>query len=187
MNIALNKKQLYWVSFVWFQAVWFLAVAFKDQAVALLLLSLCLHFLVSPTRLSDLLNMLVITLIGISGDYLLTYLGIFTFSDPYFIPVWLILLWAHFAVTLNHGMSWLEKLPLYARIIFGGVFGTLSYYAGYKMGAMTLHSNLLLSLFSLSVIWASLLPVYTVLASFNRTHCDDNVKGCTRKNATTNR
>jgi len=179
MNRLFSKKQFYWVSFIWFQAVWFLAVAYTDQAIYLLLLSLCMHFLVSPTRASDFLNLLVISLIGISGDTLLTYLGIFTFSEHYFIPVWLILLWAHFAVTLNHGLSWLERLPVYARIVFGAVFGTLSYYAGYKIGAVNLHSNLLLSLFSLSVIWAALLPVYTVLASLNRMRCDGHIKEST--------
>ena len=181
MNTQFSKKQFYWISFVWFQAVWFLAVAYTDQAIYLLLFSLCLHFLVSPTRLSDLLNLLAITLIGSLGDYLLTYLGIFTFTAQHFIPLWLILLWAHFAVTLNHGLSWLERLPVYARIVFGAIFGTLSYYVGYKMGAVTLHSDLLLSLFSLSVIWASLLPVYTVLASINRTCCDGHIKESTHQ------
>ena len=181
MNRKFSKKQFYWVNFVWFQAVWFLAVLYTVQGVYLLLFSLLLHFLVSPTRLSDLLNLLVITLIGSLGDYLLTTLGIFIFTEQHFIPLWLILLWAHFAVTLNHGLSWLERLPIYARVLFGGVFGTLSYYGGYKLGAVTLHSNLLLSLFSLSVIWASLLPVYTVLASLNRMHCDVDIKESTHQ------
>ncbi|MFT6984641.1 MAG: hypothetical protein ACJAT7_000438 [Psychromonas sp.] len=179
MKMQFSKKKFYWVSFIWFQAIWLLAVVYTDQAVLLLLLSLFAHFLVSPTRASDLLNLLAITLLGCAGDYLLTYIGVFTFTDHYFIPLWLILLWTHFAVTLNHGLSWLEKLPLYARILFGAVFGTLSYYAGYKMGAVTLHSNLLLSLFALSVIWATLLPVYTLLASLNRMRCDDDIKGTT--------
>lgn len=171
-----SKKQFYWVSFVWFQGIWFFSVAYTDSAVFLLLLSLCAHFLVTPTRKSDLLNLLAITLIGSAGDYLLTYSGVFIFTDTPFIPLWLILLWAHFAVTLNHGLSWLERFTLYPRILFGAVFGTLSYYAGYKMGAVTLHSNLLLSLSALSVIWATLLPVYTILASLNRARCDDNIK-----------
>ena len=177
MRIQLNKNQFYWVSFVWFQAVWFYAVAYTGQAIPLMLLSLGFHFLVSPTRVSDLVNVLTIGPIGCSADYLLTYWGIFTFEQSLLIPGWLILLWVHFAVTLNHGMTWLEKLPLYIQIIFGGVFGALSYYAGAKMGAVELDSNLILSLFSLAVIWASLLPVYTVIASLNRTFCHGKIKG----------
>jgi len=162
---------------VWFQAIWFYAVFYTEQAIPLLLLSLSLHFIVSPTRRRDVVNALTIAPIGCAADYLLTYVGIFTFESSFFIPGWLILLWAHFAVTLNHGMSWLDKFPLYLRSIFGGVFGALSYYAGAKMGAVVLDNDLVISLFSLAVIWAWLLPVYTVIASLNRTSSDENING----------
>jgi len=175
MKTALNKKRFIWINFIWFQVIWFIAVLYTDQAVNILLFSLFLHFLISPIREADLLTLLGITLLGSLADYLLTFLGIFIFPDALFIPIWLILLWAHFALSLNHGMSWMIKLPLYARILFGAIFGTLSYYAGAELGAVTLHHNLILSLFAMSMIWASLLPVYIEIALFNRDYCDENI------------
>jgi hypothetical protein len=175
MKTALNRKNFIWINFIWFQAIWFIAVLYTDQAVNILLFSLFFHFLLSPIRQADLLTLLGITLLGSLGDYLLTFLGVFTFSDTLFIPIWLILLWAHFSLTLNHGMSWLSKLPLYARILFGAIFGPLSYYAGAELGAVELQYHLILSLFAMSMIWASLLPVYIEIALFNRDFCDENI------------
>lgn len=173
MTMQFNKSKFYWVNFVWFQGVWFLALAYTSQATYLLILSLIIHFLVSPTRTSDLANLLIISLLGCCADYLLTYSGIFTFTNDYFIPIWLILLWTHFAVALNHGMSWLTRFPSYAHILLGALFGTLSYYGGYKMGAVILYDNLQLSLFAVAVIWATLLPVYVLVASLNRRRFDE--------------
>ena len=180
--MQLSTKTFYWLNFVWFQAIWFYAVIYTGQAIPLMLLSLCCHFLLSPTRFSDLINVVTIMPIGCLADYILTYMGIFTFDDDFFIPVWLMLLWAHFAVTLNHGMNWLDKLPVYLCSLFGGVFGALSYYGGAKLGAVVLDSHLMLSLFALAVIWATLLPVYTLLASLNRMCGHDDIKGSSHSN-----
>lgn len=177
MDLQLSKKRFYWLDLIWFQLVWFIAIFYTDKATLILLTSLCMHFLLSPTRLSDLYNLIQITVIGVLADYLLAYLGILIFTGHAFIPLWLILLWGHFAVTLNHGMSWLIKIPLIARILFGGIFGTLSYYSGSQLDSVILHSNLFISLFALCVIWSVLLPVYISLASLNRMRCDENIKG----------
>lgn len=179
MNDGHRKKIFFWINLIWFQAVWFGAILFKDQAVLLLCSSLLAHFLLTPTRKSDAFNLISIALLGSVADFLLASLGILVFEETLFIPVWLILLWAHFSVTLNHSMGWLDNIPNYVRILFGAIFGTLSYYTGSQMGAVVLHTNLLLSLFSLSVIWGSLLPVYTVIASLNRNRFDEKFKAKT--------
>ena len=173
MCIAWYKKYFLWTNFLWFQIIWLVAVVYHQQAIALLIASLCVHFLLTPTRYSDLLNLLAVTALGSCADTFLSFLGILIFPEPlFFIPLWLVLLWSHFALTLNHGMGWLLKLPFYAQILFAAVFGTLSYYAGAKIGTVSLHSNLLLSLFSLSVAWASMLPVYIAITLSNRRRFD---------------
>lgn len=174
--MQVDKNKFYWLSFVWFQAIWFYAVIYTAQAVPLMLLSIVLHFLLSPTRQHDLFNLLTIAPVGCSADYLLTHFGIFTFEQSLLIPEWLILLWLHFAVTLNHGLGWIATFSIPVRSLFGAVFGTLSYYAGAKMGAVVLSPNLILDFFALAVIWAGLLPVYTVIVSLNRVFCDAKFK-----------
>ncbi|PKF63347.1 DUF2878 domain-containing protein [Psychromonas sp. psych-6C06] len=173
MNVTINNKHFIWINFIWFQAIWFAAVLYTDQALPILVMSLCAHFLLSPSKKADLFTLLAITLVGSLADYLLTFLGIFIFPKESFIPLWLVLLWAHFSLTLNHSMRWLTQVPVYIQITFGAIFGTLSYYAGAKLGAVTLNENLLLSLFSISMIWASLLPVYVSIGSQNRIRYDE--------------
>lgn len=174
VNPPWYHRKFVWINLVWFQIIWLIAVVYRENTLLLLLISLALHFLLTPTRRCDLQGVVVITLLGSLADYLLSVCGVLIFANSTFIPLWLILLWSHFALSLNHGMLWLIKLPTYARILFGAIFGTLSYYAGAQLGSVTLGSNLLLSLFSLSVIWAVMLPVYIAVTSFNRTLRDEN-------------
>lgn len=183
MRLQLSKNHFFWLNIVWFQAAWFSAILYTNQATFILFISLCLHFIFTPTRSSDLKNLMQITVIGMLADYLLTYLGILNFTDITFIPIWLILLWAHFSLTLNHSMRWLSDIPIYVRILFGAIFGTLSYYSGAKLEAVTLNENLILSLFSLAVIWGSMLPVYTVIASLNRMRDDENINKAIKRHS----
>jgi hypothetical protein len=155
--------------------MWFVAVFFTVSGQIFLICSLLLHFYLSPNRKQDLASLITISAIGGSADLLLSWLGVMIFPEAVLLPLWLVLLWAHFAVALNHGMSWLNKVPVYFQVVFGGLFGPLSYYAGYKFGAVDFPLPLLQTLFILLVIWATLLPVYL---SISRSYGDryDNFK-----------
>lgn len=177
MTIQVDKKNFFWINLVWFQVIWFLAILYTQQANVIMAISLCFHFLFTPTRSSDLRNLIFISSIGICADYFLTAIGILNFNTTTFIPLWLILLWCHFSLTLSHSMLWLSKLALIARILFGAFFGTLSYYTATQLNDAQLHQNLILSLFSLAVIWGVLLPVYISMASHNRKRCDEIISG----------
>ena len=172
MSIAWHHKYFVWINFLWFQIIWLIAVVYHQQAITLLIASLCLHFVLTPTRRSDLFNLFIITLLGSLCDSFLSFLNILIFPEPlliaFSIPLWLVLLWCHFALTLNHGMGWLVKLPMYAQILFGAVFGTLSYYAGAQIGTVNLHNNLLLSLTALCIAWGLQLPIYITVVKYNR-------------------
>lgn len=154
----------YWFNFVWFQLMWFVAVFFTVNGLIVLILSLLLHFYLSPSRQYDLASLITISLIGGAVDLLLSWLGLMAFPEAVLLPAWLVLLWAHFAVALNHGMSWLNKVPVYLQVLFGGLFGPLSYYAGYKFGAVDFPLPHLQTLFILIVIWSTLLPVYLLIS-----------------------
>lgn len=157
-------RHFYWINLVWFQLVWFVAVFFTAQGELFLIFSLLLHFYLSPNRKQDLASLISISLIGGLADAGVSWLGFMVFSEGVLMPLWLLLLWAHFSVTLNHGMSWLNKIPLYLQVLFGGLFGPLSYYAGYKLGAVDFLPPEWRTLFILIVIWSTLLPVYLLLS-----------------------
>ena len=157
-------SHFYWFNFVFFQLMWFVAVFFTSNGQIFLIFALLLHFYLSPNRKYDLASLITITAIGGTVDLLLSWLGLMRFPEADLLPLWLVLLWVHFAVALNHGMSWLNKIPVYFQVLFGGLFGPLSYYAGYKFGAVDFPLPHLQTLFILAVIWSTLLPVYLCIS-----------------------
>ncbi len=158
------SRYFYWINLLWFQLIWCVAVFFTAGGAPFLLFSLLLHFYLTPRRRQDLACLASIALIGAVADLCVSWLGFMVFPEGILLPFWLLLLWAHFAVTLNHGMSWLNKIPLYLQALFGGCFGPLSYYAGSKLGAVHFPPPEWRTLFILIVIWSALLPVYLLLS-----------------------
>lgn len=165
---SFTGKQFHWINFLCFQLVWFAAVYFTNDALAILILLLIVHFYLSPSRYADLKVIFTVMPIGCLSDSLLSQSGVFIFANGSLLPLWLVCLWAYFTLTLNHSLAWLKRLPLYAQALSGAIFGPLSYYGGYKMGAVNFSESLFSSLFILMVIWATLLPVYIVLSHLSR-------------------
>ncbi|MCF5903292.1 MULTISPECIES: DUF2878 domain-containing protein [Aeromonas] len=143
-----------WAHLLGFNLYWLLAV--KWQQPGPLLAMLLLHFIFSPSRLSD-WRLLPIAVAGCLLDALLWQLGLFRFPSGF--PLWLVLLWLGFALTLAHGMRWLLRLPRWQQALFGVFGGASSYVAGAAMGAVHLPWGIWISSAQLAVIWMWWLPV----------------------------
>ncbi|WP_337073771.1 DUF2878 domain-containing protein [Aeromonas veronii] len=143
-----------WAHLLGFNLYWLLAV--KWQQPSPLLAMLLLHFLFSPSRQRD-WRLLPIAVAGCLLDALLWQLGLFRFPSGF--PLWLVLLWLGFALTLAHGMRWLLRLPRWQQALFGIVGGASSYVAGAAMGAVNLPWGIWISTALLAVIWMWWLPV----------------------------
>lgn len=145
---------LQWAHLLGFNLYWLLAV--KWQQPGPLLAMLLLHFIFSPSRLRD-WRLLPIAVAGCLLDALLWQLGLFRFPSGF--PLWLVLLWLGFALTLAHGMRWLLRLPRWQQALFGAFGGASSYVAGAAMGAVHLPWGIWISTALLAVIWMWWLPV----------------------------
>ncbi|WP_429034620.1 DUF2878 domain-containing protein [Aeromonas veronii] len=143
-----------WAHLLGFNLYWLLAV--KWQQPGPLLAMLLLHFLFSPSRQRD-WRLLPIAVVGCLLDALLWQLGLFRFPSGF--PLWLVLLWLGFALTLAHGMRWLLRLPSWQQALFGVFGGASSYVAGAAMGAVNLPWGIWVSTALLAVIWMWWLPV----------------------------
>lgn len=143
-----------WAHLLGFNLYWLLAV--KWQQPGPLLAMLLLHFLFSPSRLRD-WRLLPIAVAGCLLDALLWQLGLFRFPSGF--PLWLVLLWLGFALTLAHGMRWLLRFPRWQQALFGVFGGASSYVAGAAMGAVNLPWGIWISTALLAVIWIWWLPV----------------------------
>ena len=94
-----------WAHLLGFNLYWLLAV--KWQQPGPLLALLLLHFLFSPRRWHD-WRLIPVALAGSLLDALLWQLGLFYFNAGF--PLWLVLLWCGFALTLCHGLRWLHDV-----------------------------------------------------------------------------
>ncbi len=114
---------------------------------------------------------LVLTLwtgaVGLAADTIQIALGTLRFDvgtvAAWLPPPWLVLVWAQFAMTFHFGLQWLKGRPLQAAI-FGALGGPLAFFAGARLGVVTLHPALWPSLLSLALAWAVAIPAAVALA-----------------------
>ncbi|MFT5789195.1 MAG: hypothetical protein ACI8SJ_001310 [Shewanella sp.] len=157
----LTSQYINIVNLVMFQGVWWLSILYQNAAFGFSLGLLLFHFMLSSRMQSDVILMLKVVLLGIAVDSLLTYGGIFHFSET---PYWLILLWCHFAISLGYSLAFTQKLPWYINALLGGVFGCLSYLAGARFDAVHLPLEYLTSAMILFAIWIVIFPMFVYVS-----------------------
>ena len=159
------------INFVLFQAAWFVCVlgASYDRTYFALLIAtiiLLIHFAIIKKRLLELKLILIAATIGLFFDGALLNFDLIIYNDPGlpypFTPIWIVMLWMIFAMTLNHSLAWLSQ-KIYISIFFGAIGGPLAYVAGEKLGAITLLSNN--SIITLSIGWALITPILIIIAN----------------------
>jgi len=156
------NKYFFLINFAIFQAIWALGVLGQHSYLIVSLGLLGGHFLLSPSPFRDLQALAAISSIGIAVDLTLTSTGVFVFEQP-LIPLWLVMIWGAFALSLNHGLHWLSKWPAWSQAVLGGAGGAGSYIAGHKLDAVTFGFDLITSGFILAAIWALLMPLFFFL------------------------
>ena len=114
----------------------------------------------------DVKLIIIAGLIGLLFDGALLNFDLIIYNDPGlpypFTPIWIVMLWMIFAMTLNHSLAWLSQ-KYYLSILFGAIGGPLAYIAGEKLGAITLLSTN--SIITLSVGWALITPILLIIAN----------------------
>lgn len=158
-------------NFILFQAAWFICVlgAAYDQtypALAISLVILLIHFALIKNRLLELKLIVIAGIFGLLFDGALLNFNLILYNDPGLpyplTPIWIVMLWMIFAMTLNHSLAWLSQ-KIYLSILFGALGGPLAYIAGEKLGAISLLSTN--SIISLSIGWAVITPTLLIIAN----------------------
>ncbi len=151
------------INAAWFQLAWFAAIIYKQQAVPWLIASILAHLMVSPTRKSDALLIIIISVIGLLGDSILSFTEVFNFEHNAIMPMWLVMVWMHFSIALNHSLKWLGRFHLWILALIGAAVGPINYFAGNKLGAVEFTFPLIFTLIVIAVIWAVNLPVFIII------------------------
>lgn len=163
---------------VLFQMTWIAAVGGAGYGYwwpGLLMLALFVvwHCSMTTDWRADLTLAALLSVIGFAADTALLHAGVLSYATPIpwiqAAPIWIVVLWAGFALTLNHSMGFLHGQSWWA-VAFGFLGGPLAYWVAVNVwDAASFGDSPLYSLLALAVVWAILTPVAMALAARLRT------------------
>jgi len=160
-------------NFLLFQAGWLICVLGAAHgrttlALATVSLLIMIHLTVTPDRISDVRLFAYALIFGFVFDGLIQFNGLILYNDAGWsfplTPLWILMLWILFAMTLNHSLSWL-KGRIFVSSLFGALGGPLAYMAAEKLGAITIATPQ--SIITLLVGWAIITPALVFLSKNN--------------------
>ena len=164
----MNRKLL--LNALLFQAGWFACVfaAREPWLLAVAALALLAHFLWVGRWAAEGRLVASVLIAGSALDSFLLQLGVFDFgAERVLVPLWLALLWALLATTLNHCLAWTAR-PWWLGSLLGAVAGPLSYWAGASIAGVSLPLGSIPTLLLLAGLWALLMPVLHGFAALYR-------------------
>ena len=157
-----------------YQLTWLAAVGgaghgYWWSGALMLLIFAAIQLPQSATRIADIQLLLIAAVVGFAIDSSLAVSGVLIYSAavpwPHLAPLWIVVLWASFSLTMNHSLAFLRLRPVLAAL-FGGIGGPLAYWAAQRgFGAVSFGGNFLYTLSLLAVIWAFVTPLLCTLAS----------------------
>ena len=146
-------------NFAFFQASWVALVAGAANGLLIpgvLLTALFLGWELrrseNPRALALLVGMALLGGIVVDGGYALS--GIVDYELPAgpLAPWWILGLWVVFSLTLTESMGWMRNRRLLGSLL-AGISAPLSYYAGYKLGAVEFPQGLWTAMVVAAITW----------------------------------
>lgn len=147
----------FWTLFqpISFQAMWFSLVWGGNAWLALAMIILASHYLLSPTPKQD-IQILVLAAAGFVIDLLLSQLGVFSFAQQ---PLWLGVLWVAFVLNFGHSLRFLRKLkPIYLMGV-SAIGGAYAYWLSFQLGAVGFPLGTTLTLGIVAINFGIVLPL----------------------------
>jgi hypothetical protein len=144
-----------------YQAAWFACVLGAANQLpwlgtATALVIVLVHVLRAQNADVELKLVGIAALVGVALDSGLSSARLIEFNTGVLIdgmtPHWMLALWIAFATTLLHSLNWLMKRPIWAAV-FGALGGPMAYYAGVKLGAMSITAGTA-SFLAIGAAWA---------------------------------
>jgi hypothetical protein len=164
-SLPVQKMTSKIINFLLFQLVWFVCILgaatnATHSAVAFSLFIILFHFYLTKYKISELKILLLASVIGFLFDGFLLKSELVLYANhgwSYSItPLWIIVLWMGFAITLNSSLNWLKK-KIKLSALFGAIGGPLAYLAGEKLEAVTLMTPI--ALIAIVIGWSLITPL----------------------------
>jgi hypothetical protein len=164
-----------WINAICYQLTWLAAIAGAGRGwwwagPAAALTFAIVQLARSSTRRADAILIAVACVLGFAIDSLFAQRGLLHYAAavPFvgFAPVWIVALWASFALTLNHSLAYLKQ-HLAVAAVLGAIGAPLAYYgAANGWGALAFPSDPVPALAMLSICWAAVTPGLAVCARY---------------------
>ncbi len=158
---------------LFFKVVWVASLAgvvfgYAWLGLAMLVLFAAWHAGTSPTARADFVLASVAVFMGLLLDTLYIKAGLIVYRGELLwngaAPLWILALWANFALTMNGCLGWLrERRMLAAALAF--VCGPLSYYGGIALGTAKVTGDQVVLFGTIGLAWAVAVPVLLTLAA----------------------
>ena len=151
------------LSSLWFQVMWFVAVIGREGTFVWLLIGTLITLAYCAyENVKKIWLIIVLSTLGVGLDFLNGYAGLFTFPKNHF-PVWLIMLWVIFGWYAVQMKDLVNRTPQRLVLLLVSLSGGLSYFAGYKVGAVAWGLGVAVSLPVLFLEWLLLAYFLTTL------------------------
>lgn len=160
------------INLVMFQIVWFVTVIGAAQGnlwhgVVALTSFVIIHRFSSASFKTDFQLVGLAIVVGMIIETAIIRSGVMNYAhgiySEQFAPVWILILWANLALTLNGCLRWLQGRYLLAATL-GALGGPLSYFGGIKLGAATSDTSMTIVLGIIAVIYAAMTPLLLLVA-----------------------
>ena len=167
---------------VFFKVTWLACVLGGANGLAWIGPLFCLAFLIAQRSWlggprNEWQLVAIIAAIGFFVDSSYVISGLVEFATPWPLegaaPIWIVAMWANFALTLNHSMRWFQDHLIVAALA-GAVAGPGAYLAGRLLGGVEflVPDNMMLTVLALA--WGSAVPLTLMLAQ-RFDHSQDNI------------
>jgi len=147
------------VNAVLFQGIWFSIMMFEQRGLLFFLSALVLQFLYQRRVVGKAISVSLpvkLFVFGVLMDFSFISLGFFSFPanevNPgitdvrlFDMPVWLVVLWLGFVLTLQHSLQWIRAKKYVCMMAFS-LFGTMSYVAGRRFDVIQFSNEMILCL-----------------------------------------
>ena len=153
------------INFCLFQVGWFVCILgaawnYTYIAIAISIGILFLHLYLTDKNANDIKLSAIAATFGFIFDGFMQFNNMIIYNNPGvpypFTPIWIVILWILFAITLNHSLAWLKGRTSLA-MLFGLMGGPLVYLAGEKLLAVTIANPN--TLIVLAIGWALITPL----------------------------
>jgi hypothetical protein len=152
------------INAIGFNFSWFGLVYWGNNFIPFALTLLVFHLIFQSKNHKELILILLISVIGISVDSLLQQFNVFIFPEPSHVPFWLMMLWASFAASICHSLSFLASSKV-LQFFLGGLISPLSYIAGNKFMVVEFGYSLLITYSILALLWGGLFILFYYVKS----------------------